>query len=157
MTLVCLFAPLVKMIYQADAISMDPRPITNLIHRSGDWALIFLFVALALKPLSRITRFKRLLDVRRMIGVGAFVYATGHFALYTVDLKFDWQEIASEILRRNRLTLSFVALLGLAVLAATSTDGMVRRLGSKRWQRLHQAIYGRSRLAMSCRPGYCSP
>jgi len=74
-------------------------------------------------------------------GVGAFSYAFAHFALYTVDLRFDWHEIASEILHRNRLTLSFVALLGLAALAATSTDGMVRRLGSMRWQRLHQAIY----------------
>ena len=140
-TLACLCAPLAKMIYEADAISLDPRPITNLIHRSGDWALIFLLVALALTPLSRITRFNRLLDVRRMIGVGTFSYASAHFALYTVDLKFVWREIASEILHRSRLTLSFVALLGLVVLAVTSTDGMVRRLGSKRWQRLHQAIY----------------
>jgi len=61
---VCPLTPLAKMIYEADAISLDPRPITNLIHRSGDWALIFLFIALALRPLSRITRFKRLPDVR---------------------------------------------------------------------------------------------
>jgi sulfoxide reductase heme-binding subunit YedZ len=54
---------------------------------------------------------------------------------------FDWREIASEIVHRVRLSLGFVALLGLTVLTATSTNGMVRRLGSKRWQRLHQAIY----------------
>jgi len=53
-------------------------------------------------------RYSQLLDVRRMIGVGAFAYATAHFALYVVDLKFDWREIASEIVHRNRLTLSFV-------------------------------------------------
>ena len=140
-TLMCLFAPLGKMIYDADAVRLDPRPITNLIHRTGDWALIFLLVALAVRPLSRILRFNRLLDVRRMIGVGAFTYAAAHFTLYVVDLMFDWREIASEIVHRNRLTLGFVALLSLAALAATSTDGMVRRLGSKRWQRLHQAIY----------------
>jgi len=64
----CLFVPLGKIIYDFDAIRLDPRPITNLIHRTGDWALIFLFAALAVRPLSRILRFNRLLDVRRMIG-----------------------------------------------------------------------------------------
>jgi len=140
-TLMCLFAPLSKAIYDSDAIRLDPRPITNLIHRTGDWALIFLLVALAVRPLSRIMRFNQLLDVRRMIGVGAFAYAAVHFTLYVVDLMFDWREIASEIVHRNRLTLSFVALLSLAALAATSTNEMMRRLGSKRWQRLQQAIY----------------
>src|SRR5260370_24554715 len=100
-----------------------------------------LLAALAVRPLSRILRFNRLLDVRRMIGVGAFAYAAGHFPLYTFELDFDWREIASEIVHRNRLTLGFVALLGLTALTATSTDGMVRRLGSKHWQRLHKAIY----------------
>jgi len=137
----CLFAPLSKATYDSDAIRVDARPITELIHRTGDWALIFLLVALAVRPLSRILRFNRLLDVRRMIGVGAFAYAAAHFTLYIVDLMFDWREIASEIVHRNRLTLGFVAFLSLTALAATSTNGMVRRLGIKRWQRLHQAIY----------------
>jgi len=137
----CLFAPLSKAIYDSDAISLDARPITELIHRSGDWALIFLLVALAVRPLSRILRFNQLLEVRRMIGVGAFAYAAAHFTLYIADLMFDWREIASEIVHRNRLTLGLVALLGLTALAVTSTNGMVRRLGIKRWQRLHQAIY----------------
>jgi len=131
-TLMCLFAPLSKAIYDSDAIRLDARPITELIHRTGDWALIFLLVALAVRPLSRILRFNQLLDVRRMIGIGAFAYAAAHFTLYIVDLMFDWREIASEIVHRNRLTLGFVALLGLTVLALTSTNGMVRRLGIRR-------------------------
>jgi methionine sulfoxide reductase heme-binding subunit len=140
-TLMCLLAPLCKAIYDFDEIKLDPRPITNLIHRTGDWALIFLLFALAVRPLSRLLRFNRLLDVRRMVGVGAFAYAAAHFTLYVVDQMFDWREIASEIVHRNRLTLGFVALLGLTALTATSTNGMVRRLGGKRRQRLHQAIY----------------
>ena len=140
-TLICLFSPLGKAIYDSDTIKLDARPITNLIHRTGDWALIFLLVALAVRPLSRILRFNRLLDVRRMIGVGAFAYAAAHFTLYTFDLNFDWREIASEIVHRNRLTLGFVALLGLMALTATSTDGMVRALGGLRWRRLQQVIY----------------
>jgi methionine sulfoxide reductase heme-binding subunit len=77
-TLICLFAPLCKTIYDFDAIRLDPRPITDLIHRTGDWALIFLLIALTATPLSRILRFNQLLDVRRMIGVGAFAYAAAH-------------------------------------------------------------------------------
>jgi methionine sulfoxide reductase heme-binding subunit len=140
-TLICLIAPICKTIYDFDVIRLDPRPITDLIHRTGDWALIFLLIALTVTPSSRILRFNQLLDVRRMIGVGAFAYAAAHFTLYIVDQMFDWHEIASEIVHRMRLTLGFVALLGLTALTATSTNGMVRRLGSKRWQRLHQAIY----------------
>jgi methionine sulfoxide reductase heme-binding subunit len=139
--LMCLFAPLSKAIYDSDAIKLDARPITELIHRTGDWALIFLLVALAVRPLSRILRYNQLLDVRRMIGVGAFAYAAAHFTLFIVDQMFDLREIASEIVHRNRLTLGLVALLGLTALTTTSTNGMVRRLGIKRWQRLHQAIY----------------
>ena len=140
-TLMCLFAPLGKIIFDFEEIVVDPRPITNLIHRTGDWTLIFLFAALAVRPLSRILRFNRLLDVRRMIGVGAFAYASAHFTLYTIDLMFNWREIASEIVHRTRLTLGFMALLALTALTATSTNGMIRRMGSKRWQRLHQTIY----------------
>src|SRR5262249_59199755 len=104
-TLICLFSPLGKAIYDSDTIKLDARPITNLIHRTGDWALIFLLVALAARLLSRILRFNRLFDVRRMIGVGAFAYAAAHFTLYIFDLNFDWSAIASEIVHRNRLTL----------------------------------------------------
>ena len=70
--LICLFAPLSKAIYDSDAIKLDARPITELIHRTGDWALIFLLVALAVRPLSRILRFNQLLDMRRMIGVPTY-------------------------------------------------------------------------------------
>ena len=103
---------------------------------------MFLMISLAVTPLRRIARFNQLVDVRRMIGVGAFVYAAAHISLYVADQMFDLWKVASEIVLRLYLTIGFVALLGLAALAATSTDGMVRRLGGKRWQRLHQAIYG---------------
>jgi len=137
----CLFAPLAEAIYDSETIRLDAQPITNLIHRTGDWALIFLLVTLAVAPLSRILRFIQLLDVRRMIGIGAFAYTAAHLILYIDDQMFDWSTIATEIAYRTCLTLGFVALLGLAALAATSTNGMIRRLGRKRWQLLHQAIY----------------
>ena len=72
---------------------------------------------------------QRLLLVRRMIGVAAFAYAIGHLGLYAADQAFDLAKIATEIALRIYLTIGFAAVLGLAALAATSTDGMVRRLG----------------------------
>jgi sulfoxide reductase heme-binding subunit YedZ len=120
---------------------VSPRPVNDVIHRTGYWALIFLLTSLAITPLRRIGRFGQLLDVRRMIGVGAFVYAAVHISLYVVDQKYDLLKVASEIALRLYLTIGFIALLGLTALAVTSTNGMVRRLGGMRWARLHQIVY----------------
>jgi sulfoxide reductase heme-binding subunit YedZ len=117
------------------------RPLNDLIHRAGYWALLFVVMSLAITPLRRIARFGALVDVRRMIGVGAFCYAAAHISLFIADKMFDLTKVATEIVLRLYLTIGFVALLGLTTLAVTSTDGMVRRLGGRRWQRLHQLIY----------------
>ena len=71
-----------------------------------------------------------------------------HISLYVADQMFDLWKVASEIALRLYLTIGFTALLGLTALAVTSTDGMVRRLGGKRWQRLHNIIYGIGLLAL---------
>jgi sulfoxide reductase heme-binding subunit YedZ len=128
--------------------AIGARPLNNVIHRTGYWALIFLMTSLAITPLRRIARFNLLVDVRRMIGVGAFVYAASHIALYVADQMFDFWKVASEIALRLYLTIGFTALLGLTALAVTSTDGMVRRLGARRWQRLHNVIYAIGLLAL---------
>jgi sulfoxide reductase heme-binding subunit YedZ len=146
--LVLLIAPAAKAIYDFEAIVYGARPLDNLVHRTGFWAIIFLLVALSITPLRRIARFHRLIDIRRMIGVGAFVYASAHILLFVADLTFDLKRVATEIIFHVYLTIGFVALLGLTALAMTSTDGMVRRLGVKRWQRLHQAIYMIAGLAL---------
>jgi sulfoxide reductase heme-binding subunit YedZ len=139
--LACLAFPLAKAAFEFNDITHGARPLDNLIHRAGFWALVCLLVALAVTPLRRIARFNLLLDVRRMIGVAAFFYAAAHISLFIVDQMFDLRKVATEIIFRVYLTIGFVALLGLTALAVTSTDGMVRRLGVKRWQRLHQAVY----------------
>jgi sulfoxide reductase heme-binding subunit YedZ len=127
---------------------LGARPINDLIHRSGYWALIFLIITLSVTPLARIGRFSGVIDVRRMLGVGAFVYAATHILLFVADQMFDLLKVATEIALRLYLTIGFIALLGLAALAATSTDGMVRRLGPRRWQRLHQVVYAIALLAL---------
>ena len=134
--------------FQLNLEAVGARPLNNVIHRAGFWTLIFLMTSLAITPLRRIARFNQLVDVRRMIGVGAFVYAACHISLYVADQMFDLWKVASEIVLRLYLTIGFTALLGLAALAITSTDGMVRRMGGKRWQRLHNIIYGIGLLAL---------
>ncbi len=99
-------------------------------------------------PLRQILQWPQLILVRRMIGVGAFAYVLVHFTLYAASLAFDLGKLASEIVLRIYLTIGFVALLGLAALAATSTDGMVRRLGGRRWQLLHRLVYAIGVLAV---------
>lgn len=146
--LVALFLP---GLWTAFAFSMgwlQPRPFTEAIHEVGLWMLRFLFVALAITPLRQIVQWPRLILVRRMIGVFAFAYGLAHITLYVADLKFDIAKAASEIALRIYLTIGFAALLGLAALAATSTDAMVRRLGARRWQRLHRLVYAIALLAV---------
>ena len=133
--------PLTLAAWNAEAIAAGARPVNDLIHRAGFWALMFLLITLAVTPLRRITRFGQLLDIRRMLGVGVFCYAALHISLYVVDQAFDLGKVASEIVHRIYLVIGFTALTGLAVLAITSTDGMVRRLGGSRWQSLHQIVY----------------
>jgi sulfoxide reductase heme-binding subunit YedZ len=140
-TLLILVTPVMIALVDAQAIARGARPINDLIHRTGYWALIFLLASLAVTPLRRIARFGGLIDVRRMIGVAAFCYAAAHIALYVADQMYDLVKVASEIVRRVYLTIGFTALLGLLALAVTSTDGMVKRLGAQTWQRMHQTVY----------------
>jgi len=119
---------------------LGARPTTEAIHQIGLWTIRFIFIALAITPLRSIVQWQRLILVRRMVGVAAFAYALFHLLLYTADEAFDLGKVASEIVLRIYLTIGFVALLGLAVLAGTSTDAMVRRLG-RRWYTLHRIAY----------------
>ncbi len=140
-TLALLLAPVAKALWDADSIIHGARPINDLIHRAGFWMLVFILATLAVTPMRRITRFGALIDVRRMLGVGAFLYGVAHISLYTADQMFDLTKVASEIIHRIYLIIGFTALMGLAALAATSTDAMVRRLGARGWQRLHSLVY----------------
>ncbi|WP_378950612.1 sulfite oxidase heme-binding subunit YedZ [Mesorhizobium sp. ANAO-SY3R2] len=120
---------------------LGPRPFTAAIHHTGDWAIRFLLLTLAVTPLRRIGQWPRLILVRRMLGIAALGYALGHLVLYFFDQNWDLWRVASEIALRIYLTIGFVALLGLLFLGATSTDQAIRKLGSN-WNRLHRIVYG---------------
>jgi sulfoxide reductase heme-binding subunit YedZ len=139
--LALLLLPAAKALIDADDIAHGARPLNDLIHRAGFWALMFLGVTLAVTPLRRILRYGNLIDVRRMLGVGTFIYIAAHPLLYVADLKYDLAKAAYELTHRVYLIVGGVAWIGLAVLAVTSTDAMVKRIGGLYWRRLHQAIY----------------
>jgi sulfoxide reductase heme-binding subunit YedZ len=116
------------------------RPVNEAIHFVGYWAAIFLVMSLAVTPARRLFNAPKLINMRRTLGVTAFCYAVLHLTLYAVQEKYDLPKIASEIVLRIYLTIGFVALICLTALAATSTDGMIKRLGA-RWNRLHKVVY----------------
>jgi sulfoxide reductase heme-binding subunit YedZ len=125
---------------------LGARPYTEAIHETGDWAIRFLMLSLAVTPLRRILNWPKLILVRRMLGLAALFYGLTHLSLYAIDLKLDLPRVATEIVLRFYLTIGFVALLGLVALGATSTDAAIRRLG-RNWQRLHRIVYGIGLLA----------
>ncbi len=137
---VALFLPVGWTAVLAATGNLGARPLTEAIHQQGLWTIRLILIALAITPLKAVLQWQRLILVRRMVGVAAFAYVLLHFALYIADQSFDLATVASEIVKRIYLTIGFAALLGLAALAATSTDAMVRRLGRK-WQKLHRLVY----------------
>lgn len=147
-TLALLVFPAAKALFEASAIAHSARPINELIHRAGFWALVFLGFALAVTPARRVLRYGQLIDVRRMIGVAAFVYIAAHLALFFADQSYSFVKVFTEITKRVYLIIGTAAWIGLAVLAATSTDAMVRRLGGVTWRRLHQSVYVIALLAL---------
>ncbi|QBR71745.1 sulfoxide reductase heme-binding subunit YedZ [Beijerinckiaceae bacterium] len=120
---------------------LGERPVTEAIHQTGLWAIRLLAISLAVTPLREALRWPKLASVRRMLGLAVLAYALLHFGLYILNQHFDVAHIASEIALRFYLALGFIALCGFCVLGVTSTDTMIARLGSARWNRLHRFIY----------------
>lgn len=121
---------------------LGAEPVLESVKQSGLWALRFLLVALALTPLRLLTGVAALARFRRMVGLFAFFYAFIHLSTYVgLDQFFDWPAIGREILKRPYITIGMGAFLILTALAATSTNGMVKRLGGKRWRTLHRGVF----------------
>jgi len=127
------------------ALAADPYP--PVIQNTGLWSLRLLLLGLALSPLARAAGWAWPLDVRRMIGLFAAFYALVHLLVGAKDYGFDWRFLASEVVARAYLSVGLAGVLLLVPLAATSTDGSVRRLGARVWRRLHWLIYPAAGLA----------
>ena len=146
--LVLLFVPATMIAARYLGGALGPRPINAALHQIGNWTLRLLLISLAVRPARSILHWPRLMQVRRLIGVMAFGYAAVHLVVYAADEAFNLQKVAVEIVLRIYLTIGFAALLILAAMALTSTDSMVRRLGGRRWRRLHQLVFGAALLAV---------
>jgi methionine sulfoxide reductase heme-binding subunit len=111
-------------------------------HVTGDTVLSCLMLTLAITPLRRLTGWNEIIRVRRLIGLTAFWYACLHLTTYVVfDQDFSLMEISKDIVKHPWVLVGFTAFLCLLSLAITSTNGWIRRLGGKNWNRLHRLVY----------------
>lgn len=134
--------PFARVVLLAFTEQLGANPIEFITRNTGDWTLYFLCLTLCVTPLRRLTGWNWLIRLRRMVGLFAFFYATLHFiAFLWFDHFFDIGEMLKDVVKRPFIMIGFTAFVLLIPLAITSTNGMVRRLGSKRWQWLHRTIY----------------
>ncbi|WP_456379599.1 sulfite oxidase heme-binding subunit YedZ [Thiolapillus sp.] len=140
--------PLAAMIWGAVHGKLGANPVEALSHESGSWALRFLLVTLAITPLRRLTGWRKLLSLRRMLGLFSFFYACLHFLVWLwLDQELDWGSMLTDIVRRPYVTVGFLSFLILMVLALTSNMFSMRRLGL-RWKGLHRLVYVAALLAI---------
>ena len=134
--------PLGMLVLRAVHGNLTANPIEFITHTTGDWTLRFLVITLAITPLRKILRLPQLIRFRRMLGLFAFFYVCLHFSTWIgLDKFFDWTEMWKDVQKRRFITVGFTGFALLIPLAVTSTAGWIRRLGGKRWQMLHRAIY----------------
>ena len=118
------------------------EPLEFLTRGTGDWVLYMLCITLAITPLRRLSGWNWVVKLRRMAGLFAFFYGFLHFLTFLwFDHFFDLQAMFTDVVKRPFITVGFIAFVLLIPLAVTSTNGMIRRLGGKRWQWLHRLIY----------------
>jgi sulfoxide reductase heme-binding subunit YedZ len=134
--------PLAVLIHLAVQGELGANPISFVTNWLGQWTFRLLLVSLALTPLRILFGLAWPLQLRRLVGLFAFCYACLHLSVWVVlDHYFDWGEMWTDLLKRRYITAGVAALTLLVPLAATSTGGMVRRLGGAAWRRLHRLVY----------------
>jgi sulfoxide reductase heme-binding subunit YedZ len=138
--------------------NLSANPLSDITNHTGLWTLRLLCITLVITPLRRVTGWNPLIRFRRMAGLFAFFYGTIHMTIYVVADRFaaldfpdgivSWttvvnlaRSVGEDIYKRPFITIGFTALVCMVPLAATSTAGMIRRLGGRRWQQLHRLVY----------------
>ncbi len=139
--LLCL-EPFGELLWRIIHNNLGANPVEFLQHATGDWILRFLVFTLSITPLRKLFKLPDLIRFRRMLGLFAFFYACLHFLTYLgPDQSFDLAGMWKDVAKRPFITVGFAGFVLLIPLAITSTAGWIRRLGGKRWQQLHRAIY----------------
>ncbi len=117
-------------------------PVQKLNRELGDWALIFIILTLAVRPAGETLKEGEFVAYRRMIGLYAFFYAILHLTSYVlIDLQLNLNAFVEDVIKRNFITIGILAILMLIPLAITSTKGMIKRLGGRKWRKLHMLVY----------------
>ena len=135
--------PAIRFAYQFGTGEYGILPIAlgGMTYWSGVWATAVLLMALAVTPALTILRWPALVDVRRMIGVTALAYTLAHLVIYFALRSWNFGFIVNEMATRLSMIVATLSTIGLIVLGATSLDAAIRRMGAKGWQRLHNANY----------------
>ncbi|MBF0260600.1 MAG: sulfoxide reductase heme-binding subunit YedZ, partial [Magnetococcales bacterium] len=122
--------------------SVGQMPVGFINRYLGDWAFNFLLISLSLRPISELTGIKQFGQYRRMIGLYAFFYATLHVVTFVwLEWNLKWNDIVADVYKREFTLLGLAAYTMLIVLALTSTNNAVRKLGIHRWKQLHQMTF----------------
>jgi sulfoxide reductase heme-binding subunit YedZ len=121
---------------------LGANPLDFLTRTTGTLTLVFLVLTLAVTPVRKLSGVQWLVRLRRMLGLYAFFYGSLHFVTYVwFDKWSDFAAIAQDVARRWFILVGMTAFFSMVPLAVTSTDKMIKRLGGKRWQKLHRLIY----------------
>ncbi|WP_289244766.1 protein-methionine-sulfoxide reductase heme-binding subunit MsrQ [Methylophaga sp. UBA678] len=138
---ICL-VPLIYLIWGLFTDNLGANPVETLTRSSGLWALRFLLITLLVSPMRWYTGLTVVVKYRRMLGLYAFFYAFVHMLLYLgLDQLFNIHDIWKDIIKRPFITVGFISFILLLPLVVTSTNKMIKRLGGKRWKRLHRLTY----------------
>jgi sulfoxide reductase heme-binding subunit YedZ len=133
--------PLIRLVWLAVMDDLGANPVEFVIRSLGTWTLVALLATLSITPIRLITGVAWPVQLRRMLGLFAFFYATLHLLAYAgLDQWFDWHAIVHDIVKHPYVVVGFSAFLFMIPLAATSSRRAIRRLGS-RWQTLHRLVY----------------
>lgn len=139
--ILCL-VPLAILVWRGFDGNLGANPVETITHETGEWALRFLLLTLAITPIRNWSGEATVIRFRRMLGLYVFFYAFCHFLVWFIaDHSFDLAEMLEDIIDRPYITLGFSALVVMLPLAVTSNQAMIRRLGAGRWKSLHKLTY----------------
>jgi sulfoxide reductase heme-binding subunit YedZ len=133
--------PALRLAVKAYNLDLTANPVDYITDYTGDWAIASLIVSLGITPLRRLTGWNEVIKLRRMVGLFAFFYGTLHLLTWVVlDKFFDFAWMYEDVLERPFITIGMLTWSILFVLALTSNQYSIRRLG-RRWQKLHRLAY----------------
>jgi methionine sulfoxide reductase heme-binding subunit len=133
--------PITRLVWLGFNDDLGANPVEFIEHSTGTWALVFLLASLSMTPIRLLTNQVWQIQLRRLLGLWMFFYATLHFIAYIwLDFGFLMDDIYKDVIKHPRILVGFIAFVLTIPLAATSNQYMMKKLKSK-WKKLHQSVY----------------